>query len=52
MLPLITDPMYSSLALVVIAGLTVGTIITLILLPIFYALLFRVKTPAQKINNA
>jgi multidrug efflux pump subunit AcrB len=52
MLPLITDPMYSSLALVVIAGLTVGTIITLILLPIFYALLFRVKTPVQKINNA
>ena len=52
MLPLVTDPMYSSLALAVIAGLTVGTIITLILLPIFYALLFRVKTPVQKINNA
>lgn len=52
MLPLITDPMYSSLALVVLAGFTVGTIITLILLPIFYALLFCVKTPVQKINNA
>jgi multidrug efflux pump subunit AcrB len=52
MLPLVTDPMYSSLALVVIAGLTVGTVITLILLPIFYALLFRVKTPVQTINNA
>jgi hypothetical protein len=51
MLPLITDPMYSSLALVVLAGLTVGTIITLILLPIFYALLFCVKTPVQKINT-
>lgn len=52
MLPLIPDPMYGSLALVVIGGLTIGTIITLILLPIFYALLFKVKNPHEmKIAN-
>ncbi len=45
MLPLIPDPMYGSLAVIVIGGLTIGTIITLILLPIFYALLYRVKKP-------
>jgi multidrug efflux pump subunit AcrB len=45
MLPLITDPMYGSLAVIVIGGLTIGTIITLILLPIFYTALFRVKKP-------
>jgi multidrug efflux pump subunit AcrB len=45
MLPLIPDPMYGSLAVVVIGGLTFGTIITLILLPIFYALLFNIKNP-------
>lgn len=45
MLPLISDPMYGSLAIVVIGGLTFGTIITLILLPIFYALLFKIKRP-------
>lgn len=45
MIPLIPDPMYGSLAVIVIGGLTIGTIITLILLPIFYALLFKVKKP-------
>ena len=43
MLPLISDPMYGSLAVVIIGGLIFGTIITLILLPIFYALLFRIR---------
>ena len=42
MLPLLFDPMYSSLAVVVVAGLTAGTIITLILLPIFYSLFFKI----------
>ncbi len=50
MLPLIPDPMYGSLAVVVIGGLTFGTIITLILLPIFYALLFRIRKP-QKLES-
>ena len=45
MLPLIPDPMYGSLAVTVIGGLTFGTIITLILLPVFYAILFNVKNP-------
>ena len=43
MLPLLFAPMYSSLAVVVVAGLTAGTIITLILLPIFYSLFFKIK---------
>ncbi|MEA4918574.1 efflux RND transporter permease subunit [Proteiniphilum sp.] len=47
MIPLIPDPMYGSLAVVIIGGLTFGTIITLILLPIFYALLFRIKSPLE-----
>ena len=47
MLPLILDPMYGSLAVVVIGGLTIGTIVTLILVPIFYSLLFKVKSPKE-----
>jgi multidrug efflux pump subunit AcrB len=47
MLPLIPDPMYGSLAVTIIGGLTFGTIITLILLPVFYALLFKVKNPQE-----
>ena len=40
--------MYSSLAVVVVAGLTTGTIITLILLPIFIHLFFKIKNFANK----
>lgn len=45
MFPLITDAMYSSLALTIIGGLTMGTIITLVLLPLFYATLFHIRKP-------
>lgn len=47
MIPLISDPMYGSLAVVVIGGLFVGTIVTLLLLPLFYSLLFKVKKPDE-----
>lgn len=45
MIPLIGDPMYGSMALTIMGGLTVGTIITLILLPLFYAAMFRIRKP-------
>lgn len=45
MIPLVGDPMYGSMALTIMGGLTVGTIITLVLLPIFYAALFRIRKP-------
>ncbi|MDR0688244.1 MAG: efflux RND transporter permease subunit [Prevotellaceae bacterium] len=43
MLPLVIDPMYASLAVAVMSGLVVGTLVTLILVPIFYAVFFRLK---------
>ena len=45
MIPLVGDPMYGSMALTIMGGLTVGTIITLILLPTFYAAMFRIHKP-------
>lgn len=45
MIPLISDPMYGSMALTIMGGLTVGTVITLILLPLFYTALFHVRKP-------
>lgn len=45
MLPLLMDPMYKSMAITIMSGLAVGTIITLILLPLFYTALFHVKKP-------
>ncbi|MDE5607911.1 MAG: efflux RND transporter permease subunit [Muribaculaceae bacterium] len=43
MIPLMGDPMYGSLAVTIIGGLAVGTIVTLMLLPLFYSIFFRVK---------
>ena len=45
MLPLVTDPMYSSMASTIMGGLTMGTIITLVLLPLFYSALFQIRKP-------
>lgn len=47
MIPLVGDPMYSSMAITIMGGLTVGTVITLVLLPLFYAALFRIRKPAN-----
>lgn len=43
MIPLIGDAMYGSLAVTVIGGLAMGTITTLLLLPLFYSVLFKVR---------
>jgi len=43
MIPLLPDPMYGSMAVAIIAGLIVGTLITLIFVPILYSVFFGVK---------
>lgn len=47
MIPLVGDPMYSSMAITIMGGLTAGTAITLILLPLFYTALMRIRKPAD-----
>ena len=47
MIPLVSDPMYGSMAITIMGGLTVGTIITLLLLPLFYTALFDIKRPQE-----
>jgi len=48
MAPLFPDPFFNSLAVTVAAGLTLATGLTMVVLPIFYALVFRVKvTPSD-----
>lgn len=41
MAPLIPDPMYSSLAITIMSGLFVGTLVTLLLLPLLYVILVK-----------
>jgi multidrug efflux pump subunit AcrB len=43
MAPLFPDPFFNSLAVTVAAGLTFATVLTMVVLPVFYALIFRVK---------
>ena len=47
LLPLIisADPLFYGLACVIAFGLAVGTVLTLGVVPVFYALFFRVKAP-------
>lgn len=43
MAPLVTDPLFGSLAVTIMGGLTVGTLITLVFLPVLYSLFFKIK---------
>ena len=47
MIPLVGDPMYGPLAVTVIGGLLIGTMVTLLFLPVLYSLFFKVKTPSK-----
>ena len=47
MIPLLGDPMYGSMAVAIMGGLAVGTLITLLLLPLFYAAMFHVRKPKE-----
>ncbi|MDL2221909.1 efflux RND transporter permease subunit [Parabacteroides sp. OttesenSCG-928-N08] len=44
MIPLLTDDLFGSLAVTIMGGLFVGTIITLIIIPTLYSLFFKIKT--------
>ena len=43
MIPLISDAMFGPMAVAIMGGLLVGTSITLMIIPVFYALFFNIK---------
>ncbi len=43
MIPLITDALFGSLAVTIMGGLMVGTLVTLIFIPVLYSLFFKIK---------
>ena len=47
MLPLVGDPMYGPLAVTVIGGLLIGTVVTLMFLPVLYSLFFKVNPSSE-----
>ena len=42
MLPLVADPFYSAMAVTIMCGLAFATLLTMVVVPVNYALLFRV----------
>jgi multidrug efflux pump subunit AcrB len=49
MIPLLSNAMFGSMAVTIMGGLLVGTLITLIFIPVLYTLFYRVKPP-QKVS--
>ena len=43
MLPLLTDAFYSAMAVTIMIGLAFATVLTMIVIPVNYALLYNVK---------
>lgn len=48
MIPLLTDELFGSLAVTIMAGLLIGTMITLLFIPVLYAVFFRIKIKPDK----
>lgn len=44
-IPLLQDAFWVSMAMTIMAGLTFGTILTMIIVPVFYATLYKIKSP-------
>jgi multidrug efflux pump subunit AcrB len=44
-MPLLQDAFWVSMAMTIMAGLTFGTVITMILVPVLYATLYRIPSP-------
>jgi multidrug efflux pump subunit AcrB len=51
MTPLLFDPMFKSMAITIMFGLLVGTVITLVVVPVLYTVLFKVDTKELKLNT-
>ena len=46
MIPLLVDAFFKAMAVTIIGGLMVATVLTMIVVPVFYAIFFRAREPA------
>ena len=49
MIPLLADPMFGSMAVTIMGGLAVGTIVTLFLLPLLYATFYGISATGHRL---
>ena len=52
MIPLVNDDMFGALAVTIMGGLFIGTVVTLVFLPILYSLFFHIRFPHQDKKEA
>jgi multidrug efflux pump subunit AcrB len=53
MIPLLTDPLYVSMAVAIMFGLTFATVLTLIIVPVLYTLFFKIAPePTRQTQSA
>ena len=45
--PLLQDVFWVSMSVTIMAGLSFGTVLTMVLVPVFYAIFYKVESPAQ-----
>ncbi|MHC5115023.1 MAG: efflux RND transporter permease subunit [Planctomycetota bacterium] len=46
-IPLLQDAFWISMAMTIMAGLAVGTMLTMILVPVFYTIVYRIPSPSK-----
>jgi multidrug efflux pump subunit AcrB len=46
-IPLLQDVFWTSMAITIMAGLAFGTLLTMIVVPVLYATLFRLQSPGS-----
>jgi multidrug efflux pump subunit AcrB len=46
-MPLLQDAFWTSMAMTIMAGLTLGTILTMVIVPLFYVIIYRVPKPEE-----
>jgi multidrug efflux pump subunit AcrB len=49
-IPLIQDVFWISMAMTIMAGLTFGTLVTMVLIPTLYATFYRVPSPSKTVT--
>jgi len=49
MMPLITDPLYASMAASIMGGLFAATFLTLVFIPMLYCMFFRIRTDGSQV---
>ncbi len=47
MLPLVTDAFYAAMAVTIMCGLTFATVLTMVVIPVNYALIYRIPNPPE-----